>query len=189
MNRAPDCDLSLIIPFSDDEETVGAMSRRAAAHLSALGVRFEILAVDEDSGDNSVALLGLLREGLPQLQLLPAAPRAGFAAGARVARGRTLWMWDPTRASSPLAALGWACRRLDGGDDVAVVPGRFLVCRRTTAWRTALRVHGRGQLYETRLVAEARRRRLSVAAPPGPPPPPPLLRRLFSLPALRRQRA
>ena len=180
MRRDPDCELSLVIPFTDDEERVGAMSRRAAAHLSALGVRHEILAVDEDSGDNSVTLLGLLR--VPSLQVLPSTPGHGFAAGARVARGRVLWLWDPEQAHAPLGALAWARRRVDdAGCDVAVVPGRFLVCRRTAAWRAVERAHGRGQAYERRLLAQARRRHLTVETPATASTPTGLFHRLLHL--------
>ncbi len=185
MRRDPVCDLSLIIPFTDDEEHVGAMSRRAATYLGALNVRFEILAVDEGSGDNSVALLGLLRDrGLPALQVLAGSPRAGFAAGARVARGRVLWMWDPAHAAAPLGPLAWARRRLeDERCDVALVPGRFALCKRTAAWRAVERARGRGRSYETHLVAQARRHKLCVetVTPRPAPPAEGLFRRLLRL--------
>jgi hypothetical protein len=50
-------------------------------------VRFEILAVDEGSRDNSVALLSLLTNELPALRLLAASSGRGFG-GRRRGRGR-----------------------------------------------------------------------------------------------------
>lgn len=182
MRRDPDCDLSLIIPFTDDEDRVGAMIRRAALHLDALGLRHEILAVDEGSSDNSTALVGLLRESTPALSLLAAPARVGFAAGARVARGRVLWLWDAGHAGAPLGPLSWARRCLESERcHLALVPGRFVLCRRTAAWRAVESARGRGRAYERHLVAQARRRRLTVESPPAAPPPPGLLRRLLVL--------
>src|SRR3972149_2814814 len=90
---APGLDVSVVVPFADDEDCVGALSRRIAEHLRALRVRFEIVAVDEDSRDNSVALLSYLRASVPELRVIAADGMGhGFAAGARVARGRTLWL-------------------------------------------------------------------------------------------------
>ena len=106
MDREPACDVSVIIPFADDEENVGTLASRIAVHLRALHLRFEILAVDEDSRDNSVALLNLLRFTVPELKVLYG--QAGFAEGVRVARGRTLWLVDATLPETALAPFSRA---------------------------------------------------------------------------------
>ena len=73
MSETPRYDVSVILPFGDDEEAVGIAVKRTAEHLRSLGVSFEILAIDEDSGDNSHAVLALLRaEVTPPAGLLPA---------------------------------------------------------------------------------------------------------------------
>jgi hypothetical protein len=194
MKVEPDCDLSVIIPFTDDEEKVGSLSRRVAAHLNVLEARFEILAVDEGSGDNSLALLSLLRDELPWLRVLAASSGRGFAAGAREARGRIVWLWDAASAAAPLAPFFWAHGRVSGGaGDVVIVPGRYAVCHRTAAWRVLDRARGRGRDYERQLAKYALRANLRVDTPPSPVPAParPRLRwiRALSPAALLRQRA
>jgi hypothetical protein len=185
MRTDPGCDLSVIIPFTDAEESVGALSRRAAAHLDALGARYEILAVDEGSGDNSLALLTLVRERLPSLRVLGARAGEGFAAGARVARGSLVWLWDAQHASAPVAPFAWAHGRVAGGHgDLVIIPGRYAVCRRTATWRALERARGRGRAYERQLARHAERRRLRVDTPPSAPAP-----RRSWFPALLRLRA
>src|SRR5688572_26898143 len=81
-------DVTVVLPFTDDEDLVGSACQRIAQHLTERGLVFELIAVDEGSGDNSVALLGLLRPALPELRVLHgAASGRGFALGAAAARG------------------------------------------------------------------------------------------------------
>jgi hypothetical protein len=167
MSDVPELDVTVVIPFGDDEDSVGAASRRVAAHMRALGLRFELLAVDEDSGDNSAAVLALLRAEIPEIKLVEAAPRRGFAAGARLARGRVLWLLDVARGDAPLAPVGWAVRRLEeDAADVVVVEGRYVLCRRTRVWRAIQHLRGRAAVFERRLVRRARSHRLRVESPP-----------------------
>jgi hypothetical protein len=161
-------DVSVVMSFADDEERVGRASRRIADHLRELGCRFEIIAVDEDSCDNSVALLSLLRASAPELQIVVASREGrAYAAGARVARGRALWLLDAAQADGPLSAFGWALRRvLSEEADLVDVDGRFLVCRRTRVWTLLDDARGRGDVFARRLVRRARSRRLKVEGLP-----------------------
>jgi glycosyltransferase involved in cell wall biosynthesis len=163
-------DVSVVVPFADDEDCVGALSRRIAEHLRALRVRFEIVAVDEDSRDNSVALLAYLRVSVPELRVIAADGMGhGFAAGARVARGRTLWLVDPSRAEVPLAPFGWARARIEAdAADIVVVERRYLLCRRTRVWQVLDAIRGRGAVFERRFLRRATMRRLRVETPPRP---------------------
>src|SRR5678809_1277762 len=96
MFDSPRFDVSVILPFGDDEEAVGIAVRRTAEHLRSLGLAFEILAIDEDSGDNSHAVLALLRAQVPELRVMQAAGRArGFDVGIARAQGRVLWLIEP----------------------------------------------------------------------------------------------
>src|SRR5215468_7781736 len=82
MVDSPRFDVSVILPFGDDEEAVGIAVRRTAEHLRGLQLSFEILAIDEDSGDNSHAVLALLRAEVPELRVTHAPARAkGVDAG------------------------------------------------------------------------------------------------------------
>ncbi len=136
MNRlqAPDCDVTVILRVRDDEERIGHALKRLASHLRALELGFEILVADEGSGDNTVAVTALWRPSLPELELLHAQPGEGYQLACERARGRAVVLYD-ARSEAPLGALGFALGRLGDGLDVVAVSGRYLVFRRTRAWR------------------------------------------------------
>ncbi|MBT8494620.1 MAG: hypothetical protein KJO07_16310 [Deltaproteobacteria bacterium] len=126
-------DVSVIIPFGDDEDVIGRAVKRLAEHLRELGCSFELLLADEDSRDNSHSLLGLLRGDIPELRLLVAPGRGrGIEIGADSARGQVLWLLTPQAALQTLSPFGGAYRRVSTGDlDLMVVEGRYSVARRT----------------------------------------------------------
>lgn len=128
-------DVSVILPFGDDEEAVGIAVKRTAEHLRSLGVGFEILAIDEDSRDNSHAVLALLRAQVPELRVTHASgPGRGVDVGAGRAQGTLLLVATPDVASASLDGAGDACRRLLAGDgDAEVALGRFTVAHRVRA--------------------------------------------------------
>ncbi|MSP17898.1 MAG: hypothetical protein EXR73_15070 [Myxococcales bacterium] len=175
----PRCDVELeisaVLPFADDEDCLVGVARRVAAHLRGLGHRFELLAADEGTVDNSLALLSLVRHEVPELQLVVAAPGRGFAVGSLVARGRTLWLLDPACAPAPgvlaLGAFQGAHARIVAGTaDLSVVAGRYLVARRTRVWRAIERTTGRGDAFERRLTDRAERAGLRVERGTGGAP-------------------
>jgi hypothetical protein len=157
-------DVSVILPFADHDDVIGAACGRLARHLSELGPSFEILAVDEASGDNSHAVLGLLRRSLPPLRIVAGArPGRGFTIGSACARGRVLWLIEPHSGLRSLAPFGRAHARVARGElDLAVVRGRFAVARRDRALGLVHDVHGSGAAFERRLVRQAQTRRLLV---------------------------
>lgn len=166
MPSYPAVDVSVIVPFTDDEDVIGTACRRIADHLTELGLTFELLAVDEDSGDNSHAVLGLVRSSLPELRTVAGAqPGRGFALGAACARGRTLWLIEPDSAVRSLSAFGRAHGRVARGElELAVVQGRFAVAKRARVFGLLDSVVGRGSSFERRLVRRAQRRSLTVEA-------------------------
>jgi hypothetical protein len=135
MIETPRFDVSVVLPFGDDEDAVGIAVRRTAEHLRGLGVEFEIIAVDEDSGDNSHAVLALLRAQVPELRVTHAPARGrGVDAGSGRAQGTLLLVSTPDVASASLDGVGDAIRRLlDGDGDAEVVVGRFTVAHRVRA--------------------------------------------------------
>jgi Glycosyl transferase family 2 len=170
-----DVDVTAVVACRDDEESAGHTVRRVASHLRALGLRAEVLAVDEGSADNTLALLSLLRRALPELEVVAgAAPGRGFVRGAQLARGRALVLID-ARSEAPLSALGFALQRVAGERDAVAVGGRYLVLHRTRTMRAheAL-LHGRdpGEL-ERSFLKRARSLGLAVdmAAPRRRPTP------------------
>src|SRR3954463_9623122 len=132
MSENPRFDVSVILPFGDDEEAVGIAVKHTAEHLRGLGLSFEILAIDEDSGDNSHAVLALLRAEVPELRVTHAPGRGkGVDVGAARAQGTLLVVTPPDVASASLDGVGEACRRLLAGEgDAEVALARFTVAHR-----------------------------------------------------------
>lgn len=157
-------DVSVVIPFADHEDLIGAACGRIARHLAELGLSFEILAVDEASGDNSHAVLGLLRRSLPPLRIIAGArPGRGFAMGSACARGRVLWLVEPHSALRSLAPFGRAHTRVVRSElDLAVVRGRFSVVKRSRALGLVDAIAGAAGTFERRLVRRASSRGLNV---------------------------
>jgi hypothetical protein len=135
MLEAERYDVSVILPFGDDEEAVGIAVRRTAEYLRGLRLTFEILAVDEDSGDNSHAVLALLRAEVPELRVTHAPGRGrGVDVGVGRAQGTLLLVATPDVASASLDGAGDGCRRLLAGEgDAEVALTRFTVAHRIRA--------------------------------------------------------
>jgi len=159
-------DVTVVLPFTDDEDLVGSACQRIAHHLAEQGLVHELIAVDEGSGDNSVALLALLRPTIPELRVLHgASPGRGFALGAAAARGRVLWLIEPDSATRSLAAFGRPYGRITRGElELAVVRGRFALLKRSRALVFLDGVSGNGAGFERRLLKRAQRRHLTVEA-------------------------
>jgi hypothetical protein len=153
-----DVDVTFIVRASDDEERIGHVLCRAQAYLRAHGLTAELVLVDEGSGDNSVAVAVMLRPQIRELSVRHSAPGHGFFDGCQRARGRVIVLAD-ARTDAPLAPLGYALGRLREGLDVVALGGRYLVMRRTRAWRAfdALRVARRDPLVvQRRFIRRAR---------------------------------
>src|ERR1700760_3047653 len=154
MTETPRFDVSVILPFGDDEEAVGIAVKHTAERLRQLALSFEILAIDEDSGDNSHAVLALLRAEVPELRVTHAPGRGrGVDVGAARAQGTLLLVSTPDIASASLDGAGEACRRLIPGVGAAEVAlGRYTV---------AHRIRGMAAFRGARLLGAAMHRRLA----------------------------
>lgn len=132
MSEGPRFDVSVILPFGDDEEFVGMAVRRTAEHLRSLGLSFELLAIDEDSGDNSHAVLALLRAEVPELRVTHAPGRGrGVDVGSARAQGTALVVTTPDVAAENVDGIGDACRRILAGEcDAEVALARYTVAHR-----------------------------------------------------------
>ena len=135
MPDGPRFDVSVILPFGDDEEALGIAVKRTAEYLRNLGVSFELLAIDEDSGDNSHAVLALLRAEVPEVRVTHASGRGrGVDAGAARAQGTLLLVTTPDVAAASLDGVGEAITRLlanQGDGEVAL--GRYTIAHRVRA--------------------------------------------------------
>jgi|GEM_PF-1064118 len=157
-------DVSVVLPFGDDEDVIGRSVRRVVDHLREYGVSFELIAVDEDSGDNCHAVLSLLRSSIPELRVLHTGGRGrGFAFGAQRAQGRVLWLLDPHAALTALAPFGRAYRRVARREyDYVMVEQRFSLCYRTKCLPSIDSLRGSGATFHKRLARRAASRRLAV---------------------------
>ena len=164
MSDAPRFDVSVILPFGDDEEFVGIAVRRTAEHLRSLNLAFEILAIDEDSGDNSHAVLALLRAEVPELRVTHAPGRGrGVDVGAARAQGTLLVVATPDVASATLDGIGDACRRLLSGEgDAEVALARFTVAHRVRSLVAFRGARLLGAAMHRRLAKRLQVRHLSV---------------------------
>lgn len=158
-------ELSLLVPIHDSEEWIGREIRAAVQHLSALGRRFEVVAVNDGCRDNSLAIVQLLAQDLPALKVIcrdaggRSLVRAATEASAPVvvalhALGTTL----PT----PWAPLGWALSRIEAGQEAVVVRSRYVVARRLPCLPAFAQARGRGDLFERAFERHARDLRLDV---------------------------
>jgi len=164
MPEGPRFDVSVILPFGDDEEFVGIAVRRTAEHLRSLNVAFEILAIDEDSGDNSHAVLALLRAEVPELRVTHAPGRGrGVDVGAARAQGTLLVVSTPDVASATLDGIGDACRRLLAGEgDAEVALARFTIAHRVRSLVAFRGARLLGAAMHRRLAKRLQVRSLSV---------------------------
>jgi hypothetical protein len=146
-------DVSVILPFRDDEDVIGNAIHRVAGHLRELGLSFELLAIDEDSGDNSHAVLALLRGQVPELRVTHSPFRGrGAEAGIARAQGRVLWVLSPHAALSPLATFQRAYEQVVHDEvDAVVVRQRFAVAHRVRVLAAASGVRGTGPSLLRRL--------------------------------------
>lgn len=171
MSDSPRFDVSVILPFGDDEDFVGIAVRRTAEHLRGLGLAFEILAIDEDSGDNSHAVLALLRAEVPELRVTHAPGRGrGVDVGASRAQGTLLVVATPDVAAASLDGVGDACRRLLSGEgDAEVSLARFTIAHRVRALVAFRGARLLGAAMHRRLAKRLQVRNLSVriAGPTG----------------------
>lgn len=154
MSEGARFDASIILPFADDEETIGVAVKRIAERFRGLGLGFEVLAVDEDSGDNSHAVLALIRAEVPEVRVTHAAGRGrGVAAGAARAQGAVVVIVTPTAAAAALDGVSDACRRVLAGQSEAEIHlGGYTVAHRLRSQAALARARLAGDGLHRRLV-------------------------------------
>lgn len=133
--------LTVILLLRNREPAVAGMVRVAVelGRATAGAGNFEVLALDEHSGDNTLALLSVLHGRVPELRTLQEVREGtAVATAARMARGEQCICFD--RVVDPELAR-WGVRQLAGGNRAAVVPGEIL------AVEARLGAHVLGNLY------------------------------------------
>jgi glycosyltransferase involved in cell wall biosynthesis len=161
-------EVSVVMPFVDDEEVIGSAARAVAKLLLELGVDFELLAVDEDSGDNSHAVLALMRAEVPQLRVVHAPARGrGLDAASSKATGRILLIVNPS-AAMQLDGLELALNAVRTGSCEAYVAlNRFTVVERVRASVAMRGLKALGDNMHKRLLRRLQLVRLNVLVTGG----------------------
>ena len=116
-------ELSVVVPMYDEEDVLPLLVDRLRPLLDALGVSYEVLAVDDGSQDATPVLLQRYRKHWPQLRVLRLRANAGhqaaISAGLARARGDFVATLDADLQDPPeVVAEMLAVARRDGVDVV-----------------------------------------------------------------------
>jgi glycosyltransferase involved in cell wall biosynthesis len=113
--------LSVVIPFYDEEQCAAAVLDEVRATLDPLGLDYEIVAVDDGSGDGTPLCLARCARADPRLRILRWEPNRGQAAalywGLRAARAPVIVTMDGDGQNHP-AEIPALLAALDGADMV-----------------------------------------------------------------------
>ena len=114
-------DLSVVVPFYDEEEAVAPFFAELLGVLDRLSLRAEVIAIDDGSSDGTYAALAAVHARDPRVKVLRFrrnfGQTAGLAAGFARARGRVIVTMDGDLQNDP-ADIPRLLARLDDGFDV-----------------------------------------------------------------------
>jgi hypothetical protein len=166
-------DISVILPVRDQENAVASLVRCAAAiedHVRWPEERspptLELLAIDERSGDNTLAVLSVLHGQLPNLRTLQDVEIGrGIRRASRVARGNVWLVLD--HAIDP-ALAGWAVSQVLSGQRAAIVPGELLAVDRSAGAEALRTLTGGLVSAQSAVVRYLRARGEAAAFSPAP---------------------
>src|ERR671915_1860646 len=130
-------DVSVVVPIYDEEETVEELYRRAVAALDAAGIAFELIFVDDGSGDGTFQKLARLHDADPRVRVVRFKRNFGqhpaMHAGLARARGEIVVTLDGDLQNAP-EDIPKLVRAVEDGADVA--SGRR--ARRKDSWGRTL---------------------------------------------------
>ncbi len=102
---APELELSIVLPIYNEAGNLQLFIPELSAALGALGRTYEIIAVDDGSSDDSVAILRTLKSDEPHLRIVRFrrnfGQTAAFAAGFDLSRGRYVITMDADGQNDP----------------------------------------------------------------------------------------
>jgi hypothetical protein len=147
-------DVSVILPLRDMERLAATMVRSAVEMMTALpgsgleasGERvsreltFEVLALDESSGDNTLSILSVLHGQIEQLRTLQdIEPGMAIAQASQLARGEAWLLFDrPVELDLGL----WGLRQVFRGHRAAIIHGEILGVSRDVGAAALSRLQG-----------------------------------------------
>lgn len=131
-------ELSVILRLRDAEPYVArlvkglaTLGRQLPAGTRGGTNRFEILAMDERSRDNTLSVLSLLSNRIPELQSFQDVPRGtAIMRASRLAQGRA---WLILEGDVDLELAAWATREVLAGHTAATIYGELLAVEREFA--------------------------------------------------------
>ena len=127
-------EVSVVIPVFDEEGNVADLAGEIARAFE--GRSYEMIFVDDASGDGTLEALMALKASLPQLRVLTHSRNAGqsraLRTGAEAARGRVLVTLDGDGQNDPADAPALVERLMAGGPELGLVGGLRL--RRQDSW-------------------------------------------------------
>jgi glycosyltransferase involved in cell wall biosynthesis len=117
----PALDLSVVIPVYNEAESLPRLHAELMAVLGDLGLRHEILAIDDGSQDDSLAVLRRLQESDPHLKIIRLrrnfGQTAAFAAGFDQAQGAVVITMDADGQNDP-ADIPRLLAKMEEGYDI-----------------------------------------------------------------------
>ena len=115
--------LSVVVPAYNESARLPGSLRRMREHFDAAGEEYEVIVVDDGSGDDTYSTTAVLAETWPQLRLLRFPENRGKGAAVREgmldARGE-LRLFSDADLSTPLDELDSLRARLQGDTKVAI---------------------------------------------------------------------
>jgi glycosyltransferase involved in cell wall biosynthesis len=116
-------ELSVIVPFYNEEESVTRMHAAIVAALEPLDIAFEIVCVDDGSRDRTLELATEIARSDPRVRVVKFRRNYGqtpaMAAGIEQARGKVLVTMDGDLQNDP-ADIGNFLAKIDEGYDIVV---------------------------------------------------------------------
>jgi glycosyltransferase involved in cell wall biosynthesis len=115
--------LSIIVPFYNEEESIGPLYRAIVTAIDPLNITYEMVFVDDGSRDNTVPLATDLARRDPRVRLVKFRRNYGqtpaMAAGIEHARGEILVTMDGDLQNDP-ADIGLFLEKMAEGYDIVV---------------------------------------------------------------------
>ena len=115
-------DVSVVIPFLNEELNLDALCQELKAALDPMQVEYEVLFIDDGSTDNGVQVLEAFRSQMPQIKVISFrrnfGQTAAMVAGLDYASGEVVVTLDADRQNDP-ADIPAMVAKLDEGYDMA----------------------------------------------------------------------
>ncbi|MEI6632992.1 MAG: glycosyltransferase [Chlamydiota bacterium] len=132
----PPVELSVVIPVYNEEENIPELSRRLTDALEKLGMRYEVILVDDGSRDRSIELLSGIARRDPRIRLIEFnrnyGQHAAIFAGFAHSRGEIVVTLDADLQNPP-EEIGKLVAKMREGYDIV---GGLRMNRRDSALRT-----------------------------------------------------